>query len=346
MLIRPIRLEEKDLYNSIVNHPLQTWEWGEFRKKTGKKIERIGFFENGQIQKAFQATFHPIPKLNKFSIGYLPRGFKPDEEQISALKQIGQKHNALFIKLEPNVTFPVENRAEFKPLIKLLTNNDCEPGRPFFAKYTFQIDLTQSEEELFAKLKSKTRYNVRLANRKGVHIVEDSSRKGLEIYLDILQETLDRQGFYLHSPEYFKTMWQQLKDSGMMHIFHAVYENTPLVSWIMFKWKDIIYYPYGASKDIHREVMASNLMMWEMLTWAKKQGAKIFDMWGSLGPEADRSHPWYGFHNFKKGYGGIHTRFVGTFDLILQQPHYKIFKAVDNLRWKFLRAKTKINDIF
>jgi len=75
-------------------------------------------------------------------------------------------------------------------------------------------------------------------------------------------------------------------------------KNTPLVSWIMFKWKDIIYYPYGASKDIHREVMASNLMMWEMLTWAKKQGAKIFDMWGSLGPEADRSHPWYGFHNF------------------------------------------------
>jgi lipid II:glycine glycyltransferase (peptidoglycan interpeptide bridge formation enzyme) len=346
MLIRPIRLEEKNLYNSIVNHPLQTWEWGEFRKKTGKKIERIGFFEDGQIQKAFQAIFHPIPKLNQFSIGYFPRGFQPDEEQISALKQIGQKHNAVFIKLEPNVTSPIENRAEFKPLIKFLVDNDCEPGRPFFAKYTYQVDLTQSEEELFAKLKSKTRYNVRLASRKGVHIVEDSSRKGLEIYLNILQETLDRQGFYLHSPEYFKTMWEQLKDSDMMHIFHAVYEDTPLVSWIMFKWKDVIYYPYGASLDAHRETMASNLMMWEMITWAKKQGAKTFDMWGSLGPEANQSDPWYGFHNFKKGYGGVHTRFVGTFDLILQQPHYKIFKAVDSLRWKFLRAKTRINDIF
>lgn len=346
MLIRQIREDEKEIYNSVVSHPLQTWEWGEFRKKTGKKVERIGFFEKGQIQQALTATFHPLPKFKQYSVGYCPRAFKPDENQLAALKQIGEQHNAIFIKLEPNVAVSVANTAELKPLAKFLSDHECQLGRPFFAKYTYFVDLSKTEKELFSNLDSKTRYNVRLAGKKGVKIIENSSQEGLDIYLKILQETLDRQHFYLHSPEYFKKMWQTLQGSDIMHIFHAVYNDTPLVSWIMFKWQDMVYYPYGASRDIHREVMASNLMMWEMIMWAKKQGAKTFDMWGSLGPEADPKDAWYGFHRFKKSYGGEHMRFVGTFDLVLQEPHYKIFRMADDLRWKFLRIKSKLSDFF
>ncbi len=344
MLIRPIREDEKDLYNSVVEHPIQTWEWGQFRKQTGKKVEHLGFFENGQIKKALLVTFRPVPKFKQYSVGYCARGFRPDEDQISALKQLGAQHNALFIKIEPNVTVPAEDRAELKPLIQKMANQGFEPGRPYFAKHTFQVDLTLSEDELFSNLKSKTRYNVKLAQKKGVKIIEDNSKQGLEIYIEILQEILDRKGFYLHSPEYFRNMWQTLQGTDIMHIFHAVYDDTSLVSWVLFKWQDMAYYPYGASRDLHREVMPSNLMMWELLMWAKKQGAKTFDMWGSLGPNPDKNNPWYGFHRFKKGYGGDLMRFVGTYDLVLQQPHYKLFRLVDNLRWKYLRAKNQINN--
>lgn len=346
MIIRPIRLEEKALYNSAVNHPTQIWEWGEFRKKTGKKIDRVGFFKSGQIQNALQVTFHPVPNFPQYTIGYCPRAFMPDENQLSALRQLGEQQKAIFIKIEPNTAVPVENMAELKPLAKFLTENGCQPARPFFAKYTFQVDLSKTEEELFANLESKTRYNVNLAGGKGVKIIEDNSRDGLDTYLSMLEKTLSRQGFYLHSPEYFLKMWETLKDSGMMHIFHAVYDDTAIVSWIIFKWKDVVYYPYGASRSIHREVMASNLMMWEMIMWAKSQRAAVFDMWGCLGPKADKSHSWYGFHRFKKGYGGEHMRFLGTFDLVLQEPHYRLFKLANNFRWKFLRSKTKIKDIF
>lgn len=342
MLIRPIRLEEKELYNSAVFHPVQTWQWGEFRKNTGKKVERIGFFEDGQIKNALQVFFHPIPKLPQYTIGYCPRAFSPDEDQLSVLKELGEKHNAIFIKIEPNVFKPIEKRDELKPLINLLLDNNCEPGRPFFAENTFHIDLSQSETELFGKLKNKTRYNVRLAQKKGVKIVEDNSRKGLNTYLKILEETLKRQKFYLHTPQYFKEMWQLLADSDLMHIFHAVYDDMPLVSWVVFKWQDTVYYPYGASRDAHRDVMASNLMMWEIITWAKREGAATFDMWGSLGSKPDPKNHWFGFHRFKEGYGGDLIQFIGTFDLILQQPHYKIFTAVDSLRWKFLRIKNKL----
>ncbi len=343
MLIRPIRDDEQSIYNQAVNHPLQTWQWGEFRQQTGQKLERIGFFENGQLKKAIQVTFHDLPVLNQ-TVGYLPRGFKPDEDQISALKQIAKQHQALFIKLEPNVAVPVDQAANHQELAQFLLKHDCQPGRPLFTKYTFQLDLTPAKDELFANLKSKTRYNVRLSRKKGVRIVEDSSAKGLETYLKILAETTSRQDFYAHTPDYFKKMWQQLKDSDLMHLFHAVYDDTVLVSWIMFKFKDFLYYPYGASRSIHRNVMASNLMMWEMISWGKSQGCKTFDMWGSLGPEAKRSNPWYGFHRFKQGYGGQLMKFVGTYDLVTSQPViYKLFRLAENWRWKFLRLKARFS---
>lgn len=342
MLVRPIHLEEKKIYNSAVGHPIQTWEWGEFRRQTNKKLERIGFFQDGKIKQALQVTFHPIPKFNQYTIGYCPRAFEPNDEQLSVLKELGQKHNAIFIKLEPNVALPIEQRSNLKPLIEFLLNNDCEAGKPFFAENTFQVDLTQPEEKLLENLKSKTRYNVNIAQKKGVKIVEDNSRQGLEIYLEILRETLKRQNFYLHTPEYFIKMWELFHDTDIIHIFHAYYKDTPLVSWIIFKWGDTVYYPYGASRDLHREVMASNLMMWEMIMWAKKQGAKIFDMWGSLGLDPDKSNDWYGFHRFKSGYGGELMQFVGAFDLVLQPKQYKLVRLADDIRWKLLRLKSKI----
>lgn len=342
MLIRPIRLEEKDLYNSVVDHPVQTWQWGEFQKQNNKKVERIGFFEDGQIQQALQVFFKPVPKLSQYTVGYCPRAFKPNPDQLSALKQIGEQHNALFIRLEPNVKVPATNRAKLKPDINFLLENNCQPGRPFFYQHTFTLDLTQSEDDLFSNLKSKTRYNVRIALKKGVKIVEDSSKKGLKTYQKILKATLQRKGFYLHTPEYFQQMWEMMENSDIFHLFHAVYDDTPLVSWIMFKWNDTIYYPYGASRDIHRDVMASNLMMWEMILWGKKQNAKTFDMWGSLGLEPDKSNPWYGFHRFKEGYAGELEKYLGTFDLVLKSPHYQLFTAADKLRWKALRLKTKL----
>lgn len=341
MLIRELRPEEKELYNSVVNHPLQSWEWGEFRKITNVKVERLGFFEGGKIKKGLQVSFHPIPILNK-TAGYLPKSYMPDEEQLSALKQLAEKHNALFIKLEPNICQKVGVPSAHDTIHKFLIQNDCQPGKPLFTKYTFQLDLNKDEETLFANLSSKTRYNVRLAYKKGVSIIENSSDQGMEDFVAVLKETTQRQGFYAHTPAYFQKMWQQLGNSGMMRIFHAVYENQILVSWIVFVFNGILYYPYGSSRNIYREVMASNLMMWEMIRFGKSFGCKKFDMWGSLGPDPNKSDPWYGFHRFKEGYGGDLTEFLGTYDFIINQPMYQIFNIADKMRWKFLRLKAKI----
>jgi len=104
----------------------------------------------------------------------------------------------------------------------------------------------------------------------------------------------------------------------------------------------VLYYPYGASRSAHRDVMASNLMMWEMIRFGKAQGCRMFDMWGSLGPEPDPNDPWFGFHRFKKGYGGDLVEFLGTYDLVLNEPLYKVFRVAENVRWKLLKLKARL----
>lgn len=342
MLLRPIRLEEREMYDAIVQHPLQSWAWGEFRKQTGVAVERVGFFENGTLIKAFQVFFHPIPHFN-VTAGYLPRGEMPDEETLASISQLGKQHNALFVKLEPNIAQKVENESAHTSIADFLTSHGCQPGKALFTKYTFQLNTAKSEEELFSQLSSKTRYNVNLAFKKGVKIIENTTEEGMNQYLEILAETTERQGFYAHGPEYFKTMWNALAPTGMMRIFNAVYDDQVLVSWIMFIFNGKMYYPYGASRSIHREVMASNLMMWEMIRLAQNLGCTSFDMWGSLGPNPDDKDPWFGFHRFKKGFGGDLMEFLGTYDLVLNTQMYGFYKIAEDWRWKYLRFKTKLN---
>lgn len=341
MIVRPILENEKSQFNSVVEHPLQSWEWGEFKRKEGAKVERVGFFDGNHLVKAFQVFFHPLPKIPS-TIGYFPKGQMPDEDQLSALRQLGLKHRAVAIKMEPNVAKPVANASGFAEVEKFLGENGCRPGRPLFTKYTFILDLKPTEEQLLANMKTKTRYNLNLAQRKGVIIVENSTKAGLDQHLEILKETTLRQGFYAHTPEYFQDMWEYLGNNGIMRILEARYQEKVLVSWIMFAYGETLYYPYGASTSEHRDLMASNLMMWEAIKLGKSLGMTKFDMWGALGPEPDQSDPWYGFHRFKQGYGGEHMEFLGTYDFVIDQPMYFLYQIAEKIRWKVLRFKTKL----
>lgn len=340
MLIREILPKEQPLFDQMAKHPLQSYAWGEFRKKSGVQVERLGFFDQGRLQKVLQMSFHQVPFLNRY-VGYYPKGFTPDADQMAALQQLAKKYNAIAIKMEPDTLKDLSIDTKQHPSVQFLKQYQVEDGRPLFTKYTFKLDLTPSEDELFAACSSKTRYNIRLAQKKGVQVAEDSSEQGLTDYLRILDETTKRQGFYAHTPEYFKTMWQTLKDSGMMRIFKASLDGEILVTWIVFVFNGQLYYPYGASSSLYREVMASNLMMWEVIRFGKSMGCTSFDMWGALGPEPDEKSPWYGFHRFKKGYGGQLVEFIGTYDLVNDYPMYKIYTLAENWRWKLLRLKKK-----
>jgi lipid II:glycine glycyltransferase (peptidoglycan interpeptide bridge formation enzyme) len=310
-------------------HPLQSIEWGKFREKTGIKVIRVS---------GVQMTIHRIPHT-PWAIGYAPKGPLPTEKMISDLKKAGIAEKCIFIQLEPNVT-KISN-FEFR-----ISNLGLHPAaHPLFTKYTFILDLTKSEEELLKSMHPKTRYNIRVALKHEVKIVQEESSEAFEAYIKLTKETSDRQKFYAHTERYHALMWETLKSQNIdfdkltAHLFLAKYKETILTAWILFVYKDTLYYPYGASSSLHRETMASNLMMWEAIRFGKKLGLKKFDMWGALGGNPDKNDPWYGFHRFKEGYGPKHVEFVGSFDLIINPILYEIYKIMDKIRWIFLRIK-------
>lgn len=311
-------------------HPLQSLEWGKFREKTGIKVVRIN---------NLQLTIHPLP-YTKYTIGYLPKGLDIDKKMLDTLLEIGKKENCIFVQLEPNVE-KINNK-------KYKLKNLFPSSRPLFTKYTFILDLTKPEDELLKNMHSKTRYNTKLAEKKGVKIIEDNSNKAFEEYLRLTKETTQRQNFYAHSEKYHRLMWETLnpnvneqpdKNKLTAHLLTATYNKEILATWIIFILGDTLYYPYGASSTKHREVMASNLMMWETIKFGKKLGLKNFDMWGALGVNPDSKDPWYGFHKFKEGYGAKHVEFVGSYDYVLNKKLYFIYNILNNLRWIILKLK-------
>ena len=313
-------------------HPLQSIEWGEFRKKTGVKVVTVN---------EIQMTIHRIPHA-PWTIGYIPKGPLLTASMISDLKKIGKEKNCIFIQLEPNIeksqlpNYPITQLPNYRPSF-----------HPLFTKYTLILDLNKSEEDLLKTMHPKTRYNIRVALKHGVKIIQDNSDEAFEDYLKLTEETTKRQDFYAHTERYHRLMWETLRsaqgkldtDKLTAHLFLAKYKEQTLAAWILFIYKDTLYYPYGASSNLHREVMASNLLMWEAIKFGRSLELKKFDMWGALSDNPNKNDPWYGFHRFKEGYGPKHIEFVGSFDLVIDPFLYKIYKIVDKIRWTILKIK-------
>lgn len=326
-------IKDKSKYNSVISHPVQTWEWGEFQQSQGHKIFRFGVFDQkNKIVSAYTVSFHQIPKT-KFSVGTVLRGPAVDEAMLQNIKKIATKENAIFVKLEPNVA-KSQASMQFPDLV-------VSPKVAFYP-HTFIVDTTQTEAQLMATLHPKTRYNIKVANRHGVDIKEDTTDRGFDIYLKLLRSTTKRQGFYLHTAKYHRDLWQLLKRTNIPHIMLASYQGQVLSAFMIFKLKNRLFYPYGASLDIHRQVMAPTLLMWETIKLAKKLKCHTFDMWGCLGPDAKEGENGFGFHRFKQGFGGQMLEYVGTYDLVINPTLYKLYNLVDKLRWTFLRLKAKV----
>ena len=192
-----------------------------------------------------------------------------------------------------------------------------------------------SEEELIKSFHSKTRYNIRYAQRQGAEVVEDNSDKAFKRYLALTKETVERQGFYAHSRKYHELMWKFLSPTGIARLLTAKYQNQIITTWILFIWKDFLYYPYGASTEQHKNVMANNLMMWEAIRLGKRLGLKTFDLWGR---EEGK-----GFTKFKEGYNPRVVEFLGTWDLVINKRAYTIYRLAEAIRWPLLRLKSKLS---
>ncbi|PIP12034.1 MAG: hypothetical protein COX49_07820, partial [bacterium (Candidatus Stahlbacteria) CG23_combo_of_CG06-09_8_20_14_all_40_9] len=192
--------------------------------KMGIETLRLGEFEHNELMHGYQITFHKIP-ATPFKIGYLPRSLFPSKTVLEFLLDFGKKHRVVFFKIEPNV-----RKADFNNKTIRQFNNLTLSPHPLFPDWTIQLDLTLPEGELMKRMKSKTRYNVRLAQKKGVVVKEMSTDEGFKIFSNLYFETCKRQRYFGHTNRYHSLIWNSLKKETA-HILIAFHQNVPLAAY-------------------------------------------------------------------------------------------------------------------
>lgn len=347
-------------WNELATHPMQSWEWGAVRKKEGKKIVR--FVEYGKKDEAtavYLMTTHPLPYTG-YSIGYIPKSTPPSKEFLTYLRSYAQEHKLIFVKLEPNALSNLELGTWNLELIS--------SSHPLFTPWNQVLDISLSEDDLLKDMHPKTRYNVRLAEKKGVQVHEMTSDNGYQIFEKLYFETCARQKYHGHTRAYHQNIWNILSSVASRqssehntdepyklskqnqpstlnltnlinlnsHILVAFYKDVPLAAYQVWHFKDTLYYVYGGSSEEFKNVMAANLLMWETIRLAKQLGCKTLDMWGSLPPTFDTKDPWAGFTKFKQGYGTKFVQYVGSYDLVVHPLFYKLYSLAQTLRQKFM----------
>jgi len=317
---------DREHYNNFVKnspkgHILQSWEWGEVKALTGWVPFRLAVEEKGTVVAAISILKRSLPVVKK-SIFYAPRGPVLDIQNqellnflLEEVKKLARTYKAVFLKIDPDV--PASDHrftaylkeSGFKTTEKEVGFEGVQP------RFVFRLDITPPEEQLLENLHQKTRYNIRLAERKGVTAEETENKADLEVFYQILVETAHRDRFLIRSYDYFSVLWDKLVAKGYARLFLAKYQGEVIAGTLAFIFGAKTWYIYGASSNRHRNVMPNYLLQWHMIRWAKQKSCTVYDFRGVPGNPAE-DNPLYGLYRFKKGFNGEYTEFAGEYDLV------------------------------
>jgi len=292
---------------------LHSYEWGEFQRSIGREIVRVWVDDEQGLVMA-QAIKMDLP-FGQF-YWYVPKGpfgTALMERQIEVLHE--RLPGAVFLRVEPQDGG------------HMLRVSDIQPS------VTMTLDLRKSENEIFSELKSKTRYNIRLAEKKGV-VPKVVNIKRFEDFMRLIDQTSNRDRFSSHPDAYYQAMLTAMRDDrgAKAYIAMAFYNERPLVGNIMIDFAGVRTYLHGASSNLHRNVMAPYLLHWYLIKDAKRRGFHTFDFWGVAPPGSGEKHPWHGITRYKEGFGGVVVEQPGTFDLPTKHLWYSAYKTVRAMR--------------
>lgn len=336
---RLIGPEERAAYNKFIaaaekGHILQAYEWGEIKGKGEWQPLRLLIEDNsGMPQAALSVLQRSIPGSGK-TIFYAPRGPVGDINNwelmdflFAEARKLAIRQKAIMLKIDPDVPLK-ENR--FASYLHSRGFRRVDSGQGFEGvqpRFVFRLDINASEEELFNNFHPKTRYNIRLAQKKGVVIREDLTRDVLPVFYDLLKETTERDRFLVRPYQYFEDLWDVLVPQGQLKLFMAYYQGEAIAGTLAFILGDKAWYIYGASSNRSRNVMPNYLLQWTMIRWAKANNCKMYDFRGVPG-HLTEENPLYGLYRFKKGFNGEFTEFIGEYDLVFAPFWY--------WAWRFL----------
>ena len=301
--------------------------------------------ENGKIIGAVNILIRKIPIFG--NIMYSSRGPICDMHDIAVMKQLtdgikelAKKYKAIVYTAEPDIESKDE---EFRKIVTNLGYKIKDDAKNFREeiqpRYVFRLDIKgKTEDEIFASFHSKTRYNIRLAIKKGV-TVKEGTREDLKVFHKIMVETGARDGFIIRPLSYFEKMYDELAPEHMK-LLMAYYDGQAISGVIPIMYGNKTWYLYGASSNQHRNLMPNYLLQWEMIKMAIARKDDIYDFRGVSGV-VDENHPQYGLYRFKKGFGATFTEFIGEIYIPFKPLIYSVYR-ISEKTFRNLRAiKTK-----
>lgn len=321
--------EQLEAYNKFVSgnelgNLWQSEDWGSFQASVGKKALRFLSFDTlsreeinlpGKVVASAQVVVNKLPMGKKW--WYVPRGplwenAEGCKDLVNKLAEYGKKSGVIFILFDPFVNLP----------------EDLEtwPSKSVQPENTLVVDLRKSEDDILAQMKSKGRYNIRLAKRKGVEVRRVESVGG---FYSLLEKTTERDGFRGWGKKYYEKMVKNLGDKAV--VFEAVHEGDIIASGIFTYFEKQAVYYYGASSNHKRNLMAPYLVQWEAILEGKKRGCTEYDFLG-IAPEGVANHEWAGVTGFKEKFGGERRVFPSARKIIIKPVWNMLYGLVKKVK--------------
>lgn len=316
---------------------LQSWQWGQFQEKSGRQIYRIILQDDsGEILAAAQIIRMPLP-LGKCYF-YIPRGpivktrpvetgHAPSLHSTDAIldflfyeiRSLAKKETAIFVRFDP--AWPMES-AESLETLRATSLRNAIPVGQVQPQQTLILDIAKSEDELLAQMKSKCRYNIKVAQKHCVQI--DEGEKYLEDFISLTHQTAQRDEFVSHGDDYYRKMLPALSVDNMMKLLVAKADDKVIVANLVVFFGDWCVYLHGASDYEYRDQMAPYLLQWETIQLARSQGKKYYDFWG-----VDEAK-WPGVTRFKTGFAPEQAfmKYAGAYDLPVSKFWYRLYKLI------------------
>lgn len=322
------------LQTNKTEHFLQSWTWGEFQAKVGNKVWRLAIENNGQIINQLQ-----ILKLSLgfgWSLLYAPKGnlvnksLSASDQQASAriliaeIKKIAKGEKVILFRIDPHVISEDKITSSiYRSLKFILSRKNIQP------RHSLVLAINQNPDTLLNNMKQKTRYNIRLSEKKGVQVKLATKLDDIKHFISLTHQTAQRDGFKAHSPSYYTKQFKTLAPKGLQDLFLAYKDKTPIAGILVNKFGDTATYVHGASSNEYRNLMAPYLIQFAAINKYHEDGYKNYDFWG-IHPEAN--HSWAGITRFKRGFGGQEIEYIGTLELSLHPTGHRLYKFINRFR--------------
>ena len=320
-------------------HLLQTSAWAALKATVGWQAERVALGQDGRIVAGGQALLRRLPWGQ--TLAYVPKGPLVDwrnaaqaRELLAALREAIAPHRPALLKLEPDLP-------DSPQLDLICASYGLRRGHAVQPRSTIHLDLRQGEEAVLAGMKQKWRYNVRLAERKGVTI-RAMTAADLPVWHAMNAETGQRDRFGVHLPSYYETAFELFTpDQARWQL--AEFEGQPLAAIAVFALGRKSWYMWGASSSLERQRMPNHALQWAGVTWAIERGCTAYDLWGipdEVGADpaayaedfAGQQGGLWGVYRFKQGFGGQIVRYTGCWDLEMSGMGRRVYYLARRVR--------------